>query len=128
MDEIKNLLELDSCKDYSFMKALRLLANSYKHDPAMEPDEDLLNLLTLPIQEDRCGKKIKVYYAPLPESGPLREGFATFLGLEKDTDYCDIAKRFVDIAINFLEKVRMQNRTKLSQVKRGKVSLTDFAR
>ena len=100
------------------MKALRLLANSYKHDPSMEPIDELLNKLNL---------QTGVNYAPLPESDALREGLAELIGLGKDTGYCDIAVRFVDIASDFLGNV--QSRTRVSQVKWGPVSLKpkDFA-
>lgn len=117
--EINNRLKPESCEGYASMKALRLLANSYKHDPSMEPNEDLLKLLKL---------ETGVNYAPLPESDSLREGFACFIGLGKDTGYCDIAARFVDIASDFLANV--QSRTRVSQVQWGPVSLNpdDFAR
>jgi len=117
--EIEDRLKLELWEGYASMKALRFLANPYKHDPSMEPNEDLLELLKL---------ETGVSYAPLPESDSLREGFAGFIGLGKDTDYCEIAARFVDIASDFLANA--QNRTKLSQVKRGPASLdpSTFAR
>ena len=114
--EINNRLRPESCKGYASMKALRLIANLYKHDPSKEPDEDLLQLFKL---------ETGVNYDPLPESDALRKGLANFIGLGKDADYCDIAEMFVDIASDFLSKVR--SRTKLSKVKWGAVSLTDFA-
>lgn len=115
---IKGKLKLESCEGHKSMKALRLLANSYKHDPSMVPDEKLLEWLKI---------ETGVNYAPLPESDSLREGLAAFIGLGKDAAYCDIAERFVDIASDFL--VNVQSRTKLSQVKRGGASLkpSDFA-
>ena len=119
-NEIKDKLKLESCcKEYKSMEALRLLANSYKHDPSMEPDEDLLRLLKL---------ETGVKYAPLPESDSLREAFAALVSLGKDAGYCDIAERFVDIASDFL--VNAQSRTKLSRVKWGAASLkpSDAAR
>jgi hypothetical protein len=116
--EINKRLKPKSCEKYKFTEALRLLANSYKHDPSMEPDEKLLRLLQL---------ETGVNYAPLPESDSLRKGFADFIGLGKDADYCDIAERFVDIASDFLAKLK--SRTKLSKVKWSAVSLNpnDFA-
>jgi hypothetical protein len=116
---IKGKLKLESCEGHKSMKALRLLANSYKHDPSMVPDDKLLECLKI---------ETGVNYAPLPESDSLREGLAAFIGLGKDTAYCDIAEQFVDIASNFL--VNVQSRTKLSPVKRGGASLkpSDFAR
>ena len=97
--EINNRLKPESCEGYPSMEALRLLANSYKHDPSMEPNDDLLKLLKL---------ETGVNYAPLPESNSLQEGLAEFIGLGKDTGYCDITARFVDIATDFLDKVRDQ--------------------
>jgi hypothetical protein len=116
---ISKRLKPKSCEKYKFIEALRLLSNSYKHDPSMEPDEKLLKKLNL---------ETGVNYAPLPESDTLRKGFADFFGLGKDADYCDIAERFVDIAGDFLAEVK--SRTKLSKVKWGAVSLNpnDFAR
>lgn len=118
-EKINDRLKLKSCNGYKPMEALRLLANSYKHDQSMEPFQGLLKLLNL---------EIGVNYAPLPESEALQEGLATFIGLEKHADYCDIIERFVEIASDFL--VNVQSRTKLSKVKWGKVSLNpnDFAR
>ena len=112
-------LNLKSCEGHTCMEALRLLVNSYKHHPSMEPDEELLKLLKL---------KTGVNYAPSPESHSLQEGLAAFIGLGKDAAYCDIAERFVDIASGFLADV--QRRAKVSPVKWGPVSLkpSDFAR
>ena len=117
-EKIKDRLKLESCEGYPYIEVLRLLANSYKHDPYMEPDRKLLELLQL---------ETGVNYDLLPESNSLREGLSAFLGLGKDSTYCDIAERFVDIANDFLGTV--QNRTKLSRVKRSPVSFNprDFA-
>jgi hypothetical protein len=117
--EIYKRLKLETCKNYEFIEALRLLSNLYKHEPSLAPDEDLLNLLHL---------EIGVNYASLPESDALREGFAKFLGLSDDADYCDIAERFVDISNTFITTVKSM--TKLSKVKWGAISLNpdDFAR
>lgn len=117
--EIKNRLKPESCKEWASMEALRLLANSYKHDPSIEPNDKLLDKLNI---------ETGVNYAPLPESNSLREGLAEFIGLGKDTGYCDIAARFVDIASGFLANV--QSRTRLSRVQPGRVSFNpkDFAR
>jgi len=117
--EMKKRLKPESCKKYDVIEALRLLANSYKHDLSMEPDGGLLTLLQL---------KTGVNYAPLPESDSLRRGLAGFIGLGKDAGYCDIAERFVDIASDFVAEVK--RRTTLSKVEWGAVSLNpnDFAR
>ena len=45
--EIEDRLELKFCEGYEAMEALRFLANSYKHDPSMEPSEELMQLLNL---------------------------------------------------------------------------------
>lgn len=118
-EKIKNRLKLESFDEYRYIDALRLLANSYKHDPSMEPNDDLLNRLNL---------ETGVNYAPLPESDALRQGLAEFISLGKDTSCCDIAVRFVDIASDFLGNV--QSRTRLSRVQPGRVSCNpkDFAR
>jgi hypothetical protein len=118
--EIEDRLKLKSfCEEYKSMEALRFLANSYKHNPSMKPDKALLKSLKL---------ETKVNYAPLPESDSLREGFAALIGFGKDADYCDIAERFIDIANDFLVKVKGQ--IKLIKVNWGTVSLNpnDFAR
>jgi hypothetical protein len=111
-DEIKVRLNVESCEGYTSTEALRFLVNSYKHNPSMEPDKELLKFLDL---------KTEVNYAPLPESPKLQEKLAVSIGLGKDADYCDIVERFVDIASGFLAD--MQNRTKLSPVRWDPVSL-----
>ena len=77
----------------------------------MEPDEELLSLLSL---------ETGVNYAPLPESDALRKGFASFIGLKEDADWCEITKQFVEIASNFLAEIETQ--TKLSKVNWGAIS------
>lgn len=94
------------------MNILRLLANSYKHDPYLEPDKELLKLLKA---------KTDVKYDTLPESNALREKLATFVGLEKDVSYCYIAERFIEIADQYLKAV--ESRLVLSQIKPRHVSL-----
>lgn len=118
-EEIKDRLGLKSYEGYGCLEALRFLANSYKHDPSMEPNGKLLDKLNL---------QTGVNYAPLPESEGLRKGLAEFICLGEDTGYCDIAVRFVDIAGDFLAKV--ESRKGVSPVKWGPVSLKpkDFAR
>jgi len=109
-------LSLESCGGYESMEALRLLANSWKHDPSMGPDQKLLRLLKLKPEDT---------YAQLPESLALQKGLAVFVGLNNDATYCDIAGRLVDIADGFL--VEVQNRNRLSAVKRGPIPLNTFA-
>jgi hypothetical protein len=116
---IEARLRLKYCKDYASMEGLRLLANSYKHDPSMEPDEGLLKLLKL---------ETGVNYAPLPESHSLQKGLAAFIRLREDANYCDIVERFVEIASGFLADA--QNRTRVSPVRWDPASLNPdtFAR
>ncbi len=118
-ERIEARLNLESCEGYDRMDTLRLLANSCKHDPSMEPDEDLLRKLRL---------NSGVNYAPLPESQALQSALAVYIGLGTDADYCDIAERFVDIASAFLRHV--ESKARLSPVKWPPVSfkLSDLAR
>jgi hypothetical protein len=117
--EIYKKLDLENCENYKFVEALRLLSNSYKHEPSMEPNDELLNFL---------GLEIGVNYASLPESDALREGFAKLIGIKEDGDFCDIAERFIDISKDFL--INVESRANLCKVKWGPVSLNpaDFAR
>jgi hypothetical protein len=88
------------------MKTLQLLANTYKHSPQAIPDEDLLKHL---------GLDLSVNYATLPESRSLREGLAVSLGLQSNSNYCDIADELLVRASRFLAYV--QPRVVLSPVK-----------
>ena len=90
-------LKLETCDPHKHLEALRLLANSYKHSPFMQPKEKLLRLLEL---------ETDVNYASLPESDALREALGCFIGLGKDAAFSDIAERFVDEASSFLDAVR----------------------
>jgi hypothetical protein len=109
---LRDKLKLESDHTYECMEALRLLANSYKHSPFLEPKKELLKLLNL---------KTDVKYASLPESDGLREGLGCFIGLGKDAAFSDIAERFVDEAISFIDAVRRS--TALSPIKSRPVSL-----
>jgi len=110
--EIYKRLDLKNCDNYIFVEALSLLSNSYKHEHSMEPNDELLSLLRL---------GIGVNYASLPESDALREGFAKFIGIKEDSDFCDIAEQFIDISKNFL--INVESRANLCKVKWGPVSL-----
>jgi hypothetical protein len=57
-DEISGRLTPDRCAHYHVIEALRHLANAYKHDPSLEPD-DRLRLCEQPCFERVC-----------PASGP----------------------------------------------------------
>jgi len=110
--EIKNRLKLESVNGNKFIDVLRLLVNSYKHDPSMEPDKELLELLKL---------ETGVNYASLPESNALWEALADFVGLGKNIDYCATTERLVEKVSDFMSEV--ETRTKLSKVDWGHVSL-----
>lgn len=109
-------LDVKSCKETKVLEALRLLSNSYKHDPFVKPDVKLLKLLNLPSEWPK-----KKNYAPLPESSSLQEAFAVFVGLGKDADYCDITERFVESVNEFLEGLK--SRTKVRPFEKRLVSL-----
>ncbi|HVR26024.1 MAG TPA: hypothetical protein VMU26_22215 [Candidatus Polarisedimenticolia bacterium] len=132
-------LDVKSCQETKVLEALRLLSNSYKHDPFVKPDVKLLKLLNLPSewpkkktamsmsdatsigsQSPKMPKKKS--YAPLPESSSLQEAFAVFVGLGRDADYCDITERFVESVNEFLESLK--NRTKVRPFERRLVSLS----
>lgn len=108
-------LSLESCERYGAIEALRLVANSYKHDLSVEPSEELKEYLQLP----------EVDYAPLPESDLFRERFAAFVGLEVKAGYCEIAETLVGITGDFLKSV--ERRTRLSTVRWGPIPLDRFA-
>jgi hypothetical protein len=110
--KINERLNLEIVEQYRIMDALRHLVNLYKHDPSKSPNKELLKLLSLPTN---------VTYSSLSESDSLREGFAVYIGLEKDAGYCDIAEKFVNIANEFTSNI--QSRSKLSRVKRSPVLL-----
>ncbi|HVF58654.1 MAG TPA: hypothetical protein VNJ70_02405 [Thermoanaerobaculia bacterium] len=97
------------------MEALHLLTNSYKHDPSVEPSEELKSLLNLPA----------VPYAPLPESNLFREKLAAFLGLPGDALYSGIVEHLIAAATQYVTTIKGQ--TKLSKVKRGPAPLDKFA-
>jgi hypothetical protein len=112
-DALNRLLQLDRCREWSSMEALRLLANSYKHNPYSQPDQELLEFLKL----DRSRN-----YMPLPESAAFQEGLAEFLGLGRDADYCDIVEHFLAVSERFVADV--QNQNTFCRVS-GRVSLID---
>ncbi len=124
-------LDVKSCKETKVLEALRLLSNSYKHDPFLKPDIKLLKMLNLPSEwpkkktamsdatstgsQSRKTPK-KKSYASLPESSSLQEAFAVFVGLGRDADYCDITERFVESVNEFLEGLK--HRTKVRPFER----------
>jgi hypothetical protein len=109
---LEKRLKLTSYHGGKYVEALRLLSNSYKHGPAMEPEKKLLQLL-------RLGTHVK--YAAIPESNSLREALGRFVGLGKDAAFCDIAEQFVGEASDYVDAV--QRKTTLSTIKWERVSL-----
>jgi hypothetical protein len=110
-------LHLDSFPEWkSSMKALQLLANSYKHDIWLVPETKMLA---------HFGLDQSLNYMPIPESDCFREGLAQYLGLPKErADYCSIAEEFLNRAERFLQDVSKQ--PMMSGVKPGRVSLFEF--
>jgi hypothetical protein len=86
-------LKLDNREEWtSSIETLRLLANFYKHEPFLKPNGNRKEHLKL-LEHLRldAGKN----YAPLPQSRCFQEGLATYLGLQTDADYCDIADQLI---------------------------------
>jgi hypothetical protein len=88
------------------LETLRLLANTYKHEPGYAaPSEDLLAHLELnPI----ISVNPTVTYASLPESQDFREALAVHLGLVQDADYADIIEAFLNSVERFVAEVERQ--------------------
>ncbi len=110
-DGWKNLsvtLSLTSSPEWeSSIETLRLLANSYKHEPWEKPEAALL----AHVKAD-----VSLNYASLSESHLLRERVAECIGLPNDASYCDIAEEFLARAAKFVEDVQNTNAAKLSHV------------
>ena len=81
--EIEARLNPTICTRYKSVEALRLLANSYKHDPRNQPDKGLIVFL---------GLHPKLTCATLPESGELQKGLALLVGLPEKAGYADITE------------------------------------
>ena len=114
--EIDRRLQPKKCARYTSVEALRLLANSYKHEPRLQPHIDLVKHL---------GLDEKLVYAPIPESFELKKGLARIVGLPDDSRFSEITEMFVAHGDEFLKDVRARN--VLSPVNWGRVSLTEFA-
>jgi hypothetical protein len=78
--ELKKLLPLDR-RQWDLLEVLRLLANSFKHDPFDKPNGILLKRLGLPENAN---------YAPLSESGAVRFGLSKFLGIGDEATFSEI--------------------------------------
>jgi len=114
--EIDRRLQPKKCARYTSVEALRLLANSYKHNPRLQPDIELVRHL---------GLDEKLVYAPIPESFEVKKGLARIVGLPEDSRLSEITEMFVAHAGEFLKDVQARN--VLSPVNWGRVSLTEFA-
>lgn len=114
--EIARRLKPDGAVHYASVEGLRLLANSYKHDPRKEPGKDLIKYLKL---------NQRLTYAEIPESGELQKGLSRLVGLPDAAGYAEITERFGEHADAFLKDIETRN--KLSKVKWGMVSLIKFA-
>jgi hypothetical protein len=115
-NEIDRRLNPSHAAHYRSVEALRLLANSYKHDPRKQPAKELIKYLKL---------NQRLLYAELPESGELQKGLARLLDLTDKAGYADIVERFVEHSEEFLKDVAARN--KLSSVHWGEISLVKFA-
>jgi hypothetical protein len=113
--EIDRRLQPKNCARYRSVEALRMFANSYKHDPRLQPDTELVRYL---------GLDEKLVYEPIPESFELKKGLARIVGLQDDCRFSEITERFVEDADEFLKDVQARN--VLSPVNWGRVSLTVF--
>jgi len=121
--EWRNLYEdLGLRGKHKVFEVLRLLADSYKHDPFMLPDQELLSSLGLPRKRtptpaslNRTNAALDVNYAPLSESSLLQQGLARCLSLHEGADYCDIAEAFVNFADKFLAGITKGSLTPLER-------------
>lgn len=81
--EIEKRLPVVDRNSWDLLDLLRLLANSFKHDPFDKPDHRLLNYLSL---------APNVNYATLAESGAVRYGLGRFLGIGDDASFAEIVE------------------------------------
>jgi hypothetical protein len=79
--EIERLLPRLDKGAWDLLDVLRLLANSFKHDPFDKPSEVLLKRLGLPKNMN---------YGSLAESGAVRFGLGQFLGIGDDAEFSEI--------------------------------------
>ncbi|HTG32076.1 MAG TPA: hypothetical protein VLB76_04025 [Thermoanaerobaculia bacterium] len=126
-------LQLSTLPEWCSMETLRLLANSYKHDPWTEPAQDLLDYLEPHLKPIR--EKIRrnfglldsdqIAFASLPESPALQAGLAASLGLKDNADYSEIADEFLVRAGRFLTELKdqLQKQSRLSPIQWAVASL-----
>lgn len=105
-------LQLEDIADWRSMETLRLLANSYKHNPSAEPDTDLVNHL---------GLDPNAVYALLNESFAIEQAVSTLLGLPENSDFCDIAEELIHRCSRFVDAAE-RAQTTASPVRWGPVS------
>jgi hypothetical protein len=110
--KLSTMLKLESCEGYESIEILRLLTNSYKHHPFMEPDRDLVKKLRI---------DTIVNFAPLLESDIIREKIADLIDLSSSSSYCDITERFIEITTRFLASVQVK--IELSKIQLAPISL-----
>jgi hypothetical protein len=79
--ELEKLLPALDPRAWDLLDVLRLLANSFKHDPFDKPKGVLIERLGLPKNMN---------YAPMSESGAVRFGLAKFLGIGDDASFSQI--------------------------------------
>jgi hypothetical protein len=81
--EIERRLPALDARSWDLLDLLRLLANSFKHDPFDKPDHRLLKRLRLPENMN---------YASMAESGAVRSGLAQFLGIGDEATFSEIVE------------------------------------
>jgi len=79
--ELEQLLPKIDTRAWDFLDTLRLLANSFKHDPFDKPKAILLKRLGLPGNMN---------YASLSESGAVRFGLGRVLAIGDDAEFSEI--------------------------------------
>jgi hypothetical protein len=98
--EIKRRLNIDSSSPKATcLKGLRLLANSYKHDPFGEPSDELKKFLGRP----------EVNFEPLPRGYLVREELAKLVGLDKDASYPEIVEGYLTSVNEYLSDLESRN-------------------
>jgi hypothetical protein len=109
--ELLELLPLGQ-RDWALLDVLRLLENSYKHDPFDKPNKRLLKGLSLPEN---------VNYAPMSESGAVWFGLSKFLGVGDEATSSEV----VDALRKSCDQIlfRMRSGTRLRPFKHERVSL-----
>jgi hypothetical protein len=113
-------LRLETFPYWHSIETLRLLANTYKHEPFMIPSKALLNHLDLPLipKEPHV-----VGYSSLPDSHCFREGLARSLNMDDSSDYTLIAARLADHVDEFIGRLRG---SVPAWIQRAPVSLIEF--